>query len=35
LSLCKTIMEAHDGKIEVQSKPEEGTTVSLSFPLGD
>jgi signal transduction histidine kinase len=33
LSLCKTIMEAHEGKIEVQSRPEEGTTVSLSFPL--
>jgi len=33
LSLCKTIMEAHDGKIEVQSKPQEGTTVSLFFPL--
>ena len=32
LSLCKTIMEAHDGKIEIQSRPEEGTTVSLSFP---
>jgi signal transduction histidine kinase len=32
LSLCKTIMEAHGGKIEVQSKPEEGTTVSLFFP---
>jgi len=32
LSLCKTIMEAHSGKIEVQSKPEEGTTVSLFFP---
>jgi len=27
-------MEAHDGKIEVQSRPEEGTTVSLFFPLG-
>jgi signal transduction histidine kinase len=26
-------MEAHDGKIEVQSGPEEGTTVSLFFPL--
>jgi signal transduction histidine kinase len=26
-------MEAHDGKIEVQSQPEEGTTVSLFFPL--
>jgi len=33
LSLCKTIMEAHDGKIEVQSRPEQGTTVSLFFPL--
>lgn len=33
LSLCKTIMEAHDGKIEVQSRPQEGTTVSLFFPL--
>ena len=32
LSLCKTIMEAHEGKIEVHSKPEEGTTVSLFFP---
>ncbi|MDX1707262.1 MAG: HAMP domain-containing sensor histidine kinase [Desulfobacterales bacterium] len=33
LSLCKTIMEAHDGKIEVQSTPREGTTVALYFPL--
>ena len=33
LSLCKTIMEAHDGKIEIQSRPEEGTTISLFFPL--
>ena len=33
LSLCKTIMEAHDGKIEVQSTPDKGTTVSLYFPL--
>jgi signal transduction histidine kinase len=33
LSLCKTIMEAHDGRIEVQSRPEEGTTVALFFPL--
>jgi signal transduction histidine kinase len=33
LSLCKAIMEAHDGKIEVTSGPEEGTTVSLFFPL--
>jgi signal transduction histidine kinase len=33
LSLGKAIMEAHDGKIEVQSRPEQGTTVSLLFPL--
>jgi len=32
LSLCKTIMEAHNGKIEVASEPGEGTTVSLFFP---
>jgi signal transduction histidine kinase len=32
LSLCKTIMEAHNGKIEMASKPGEGTTVSLFFP---
>ena len=33
LSLCKTIMEAHDGKIEVASKPGEGTTVSWFFAV--
>jgi signal transduction histidine kinase len=33
LSLCKTIMEAHGGKIEIASQPGEGTTVSLFFPL--
>jgi signal transduction histidine kinase len=33
LSLCKTIMEAHGGKIEIASQPGEGTTVSLYFPL--
>ena len=32
LSLCKTIMEAHGGKIEVDSKPDVGTCVSLFFP---
>jgi signal transduction histidine kinase len=32
LSLCKTIMDAHDGKIEVASEPGKGTTVSLFFP---
>ena len=33
LSLCKTIMEAHGGKIEVQSKLQEGTSISLFFSL--
>jgi signal transduction histidine kinase len=33
LSLCKTIMEAHGGRIEVDSKPDVGTCVSLFFPL--
>jgi signal transduction histidine kinase len=32
LSLCKTIMEAHGGRIEVDSKPGVGTCVSLLFP---
>ncbi|UCE51003.1 MAG: HAMP domain-containing histidine kinase [Desulfobacterales bacterium] len=32
LSLCKTIMEAHGGKIAVESAPDAGTTVSLYFP---
>jgi signal transduction histidine kinase len=32
LSLCKTIMEAHDGRIEVESEPGVGTTVTLFFP---
>ena len=31
LSLCKTIMEAHGGKIELESRPGEGTIVSLFF----
>ncbi|UCD81109.1 MAG: HAMP domain-containing histidine kinase [Desulfobacterales bacterium] len=33
LNLCKTIMEAHDGRIEVESTPDIGTTVSLYFPI--
>jgi signal transduction histidine kinase len=32
LSLCKTIMEAHGGKIEIASRMGEGTIVSLFFP---
>ena len=33
LSLCKTIMESHQGKIEAESAPGNGTIVSLFFPL--
>ena len=33
LSLCKKIMEAHEGKIEVESKPDVGTIVFLYFPI--
>jgi len=32
LSLCKTIVESHGGKIEVSSIPNKGTTVSLAIP---
>jgi signal transduction histidine kinase len=32
LSLAKTVMEAHQGKIEVESYPGRGTTVQLFFP---
>jgi signal transduction histidine kinase len=33
LSLCKAVMEAHNGKIEIESVEGQGTTVSLLFPL--
>ena len=32
LNLCKTIVEAHGGKIEASSIPGTGTTISLSIP---
>ena len=32
LSLCKTIIEAHGGRIAVQSKPGEGATFCISLP---
>jgi two-component system sensor histidine kinase BaeS len=32
LSLCKTIMEAHGGRIQIDSTPNVGTTVTLVFP---
>ncbi|MBA3009568.1 MAG: HAMP domain-containing histidine kinase [Proteobacteria bacterium] len=33
LSLCKTIMDAHNGKIQIDSAPGKGTVVSLFLPL--
>ena len=35
LSLVKEVVEAHQGYIEVQSTPDEGTTFSLSFPVAE
>lgn len=32
LSLCKTIIQAHGGTIDVRSIPGKGTTVSLALP---
>ena len=32
LSICKSIMHAHGGNIRIESTPNEGTTVFLSFP---
>ena len=32
LSICSTIMEAHGGKIEIDSTPGKGTKVTLIFP---
>jgi signal transduction histidine kinase len=33
LSICQTIMQEHDGSIEVASREGEGTTVLLDFPV--
>lgn len=32
LAICKSIVDAHGGRIRVQSRPEEGTTITLSLP---
>ncbi len=34
LSICKGIIEAHGGKISLQSAPNSGTTVTFSLPKG-
>jgi signal transduction histidine kinase len=33
LAVCKKIVEQHHGEIEVQSKPQQGTTFSLTFAV--
>jgi PAS domain S-box-containing protein len=33
LAITKRIVEAHQGKLEISSSPEEGTTVTISFPM--
>ncbi|WP_300465100.1 HAMP domain-containing sensor histidine kinase [Desulfobacula sp.] len=33
LSLCKTIMDAHNGKIQMNSTPGKGTSVTLFLPM--
>jgi K+-sensing histidine kinase KdpD len=34
LGLAKMIMEAHEGKIEIENRPEKGAVVKLEFPGG-
>jgi PAS domain S-box-containing protein len=33
LTICKTIIEAHGGTLEIKANPDAGTTVSFSLPL--
>jgi two-component system cell cycle sensor histidine kinase PleC len=33
LSLVKTLAELHDGTLEIESKPDVGTKVSVHFPV--
>ncbi len=35
LSIVQTIVDEHGGKLDIESRPEEGTTVELSFPLAE
>jgi signal transduction histidine kinase len=33
LAICKRLVEAHGGRIDVKSKVGEGTTISVTLPL--
>ena len=35
LTICKAIVDRHDGRIEVDSSPGNGTTFTISFPSAD
>jgi signal transduction histidine kinase len=35
LSLAKRFVEAHGGSIRLQSKPDEGTSVSITLPIAE
>lgn len=35
LSICRRIVEQHGGRVEVESEPGSGTTVSVRIPLGE
>ena len=32
LAICRRIVEEHEGEIEIQSRPDQGTTVSILLP---
>ncbi|MDI6717108.1 MAG: HAMP domain-containing sensor histidine kinase, partial [Actinomycetota bacterium] len=33
LSIAKSIIEMHNGKVDVKSSPEQGTTFTITLPL--
>ena len=35
LSICMSIIRAHDGDLKITSRPEEGTTICIYFPFED
>jgi len=35
LSVCRTIVEAHGGRLTVESNPDRGATVGFTLPVND